>query len=178
MRKENILPLVLMSILSMLLIQGCGPTPEEETTDLSMEEVALEIIESSGPCTLITLDSAGQPRARIMDPFTPEKNFVIWFGTNTKSRKVEEIIANSRATINYYDKPGAAYVSLYGRAEIIENESIKQQYWKPAWEAFYPNYPEGYCLIKFIPNYLELISEKHGITGDPVTWKPSTISLQ
>jgi general stress protein 26 len=68
-------------------------------------------------------------------------------------------------------------VSLYGTAEIIDDEKLKEKYWKKTWQSFYPDYPEGYCLIRFTPRYLELISEKHGVTGDPLTWKPAAINF-
>lgn len=160
-----------------LLIIACQEESPQDKSTLSPEAVAREIIKQSGTCTLITLDSLAQPRARIMDPFLPEEDFIIWFGTNSNSRKVGELIANKRATIIYYDKAGASYVSLYGVAEIVTDEDIKAQYWKSSWQNFYPDYPEGYCLIKFTPDYLELISEEYGITGDPITWMPKTIKF-
>ena len=168
---NNSLPLLLV------LSYSCSTPSDQDNQQLSHEEIAHEIIRSSGTCTLITLDSIGQPRARVMDPFQPQDGFVIWFGTNTKSRKVTEIASNGRATLNYFDKAAAAYVSLYGQAEIVYDDALKSQFWKEKWRNFYPNYPDGYCLIKFTPDYLELISEKHSITGDPVTWKPARISF-
>lgn len=162
---------------ALVLLSGCTAETGQKEMTLTASEVATEVIMGSGTCTLITLDSLGAPRARIMDPFPPQQNFVIWFGTNTQSRKVAEIINDPRCTINYYDKATAAYVSLYGTAEIVRDDRLCREFWKPEWQAFYPNYPDGYCLIKFTPDYLELISEKHGITGDPVTWKPATISF-
>lgn len=170
-------PNLLLILISSNFLNSCQPPVDETSTVPSLEQVAREVIGQSGPCTLITIDSLGQPRARIMDAFPPEENFVIWFGTNTLSRKVKEIFDNERVTINYFDKPNGAYVSLYGRAEIIHDDSLKITYWKPAWQDFYPNYPKGYCLIRFTPDYLEVISEKHGINGDPRTWKPATLNF-
>jgi general stress protein 26 len=160
-----------------MLAGGCSNKAEQKPNELSHEEIALEIIKASGTCTLITVDSVGQPRARIMDPFPPEDNFAIWFGTNSNSRKVDEIHQNNRATVNYYDKATASYVSLYGTAEIVNDPEITKKYWKAAWNDFYPDYPKGYTLIKVVPKRIELLSEAHGILGDSITWQPTVILL-
>jgi len=162
-------------ILALAIAGSCTRQSNQVQVEQSLEEIAREIINNSGNCTLITVGDNGQPRARIMDPFPPQENFIIWFGTNVKSRKVNEIANNNRATVLYFDKTSAAYVSLYGSAEIINEPNLKSKYWKSDWQNFYPNYPKGYCLIKFTPDYLELISEKHGVTGDSATWKPANI---
>lgn len=156
---------------------SCGPQKESNPVELSIKEVAVEIIEAAGNCTLISLDSAGHPRARIMNPFPPSKNFELWFGTNDLSRKVREIKQDNRVTVIYYDKHSAAYASIYGTALIVEDSSSKTNYWKPEWSDFYPDYPEGYVLIKVIPERIEVISEKHGITGNPQTWEPEAITF-
>ena len=85
---------------------ACETSNQQDKKKLSLDAVAVEIIETSGTCTLITIDEKGQPRARIMDPFPPEDQFVIWFGTNVQSRKVEEVYKNNKTTVNYYDKEG------------------------------------------------------------------------
>src|SRR5210317_1255312 len=121
-----------------VLASGCSKKAEQKPNKLSHEEIAREIITTSGTCTLISIDSTGQPRARIMDPFPPDANFEIWFGTNTKSRKVNEIRQNNRTTVNYYDKETASYVSLYGTAEIVNDPEMTNKYWKATWQDFYP----------------------------------------
>ena len=167
----------LSSILLLSTVFSCSNPSDKHNSELGRKAIALEIMARSGTCTLITLDSTGFPRARIMDPFDPGENFVIWFGTNPESRKVEEIKNDPRVTINYYEELAGAYVSLYGKAEIITDSDQKSAHWKPEWKAYYPHYPEGYCLIKFTPDYLELISEKHGLRGDSRTWKPIIIDF-
>ena len=170
-------PVIIITVLVVLVFgYSCGSKSSTESVDLSIEEVAVEIIEAAGTCTLISLDSAGHPRARVMDPFPPEEELILWFGTNELSRKVKEILNDNRVTVIYYDKPSGAYASVYGEATIIKDLSSIEKYWKKSWNDFYPNYPKGYALIKVIPQRLEIISEKHGITGDPITWQPATIT--
>src|SRR5258708_32825940 len=73
---------------------------------------AREIMKTARYCALITLDSAGRPHARAMDPFPPEENMVVWLGTNPKSRKVAEIRRNQRVTLYYFVPEDRAYVTI------------------------------------------------------------------
>lgn len=138
-------------------------------------EVAREIIKSAYYATFITLDSEGQPRARIMEPFPPEDDFEIWFATNPKSRKVRQIRHNQKVTIHYFDKNKLGYVSLMGKAQIVNDNETKAQKWKNGWEKFYVNQTDDYMLIRFIPEKLELIGISQGFTGDKETWMPHSV---
>jgi general stress protein 26 len=147
------------------------------STNVKLYQAAKEIISASGICTLITLDEEGRARARAMDAFLPDENFVIWFGTNPKSRKVNQILHDPRVTLYYFDTSTTSYVMLYGTAEIIDGADDKEQHWKKEWSSFYPNYPKGFMLIKFTPNWMEVVSESRGITGDTITWQPAAIKF-
>ncbi len=148
---------------------------QNNLNDKELKEAAAEIIKSSGTCALITLDDEGQPRARTMDPFPPDDDFTIWFGTNAKSRKVEQIKNDARVTLYYLDSDGTGYVSIYGKAQLVDDKKLKEKYWKKEWEAFYPDKESDYLLIKFTPVWMELISEKNGIIGDPLSWEPPKV---
>ena len=139
--------------------------------------VAKEIILSSATCTLITLDDKGQPRARIMETLGPDHNFTIWFGTNPKSRKVLQIKNDSRVTLLYNDQDNSGYVTLYGEAEIVNDPKEKEERWKEEWAAFYEDRQDGFVLIKFSPDWMEVVSNSRNIMGDSVTWKPQRVSF-
>lgn len=154
---------------------GCRHKEAKQLTNDKLLLKAREIVLAAGTCTLITLDSTGHPRARAMDAFVPDDDFTVWFGTNPRSRKVNQIIQDPRVTLYYFDKTSASYVMIIGRAAIINTVAAKKKHWKPEWKKFYPAYPQGYTLIKVTPERLELLSESRGITGDPDTWQPPAI---
>ncbi len=139
--------------------------------------IAKEIMNGAENCALITLDSEGRPRARTMDPFSPEEDLTVWFGTNPKSRKVNQIKNDPRVTLYYYDQSTVGYVMIQGTAELVNDKDAKKQYWKEQWTAFYPDNDEHYLLIKVTPNWLELVSYKHGMEGDSIHWTPPNIQL-
>lgn len=128
--------------------------------------------------SLISVDKTGQPRARIMEPFAPEKDFTIWLATNPKSRKVRQIEDNPKVTLHFFDKQKLAYVSLMGKAYLVNDSKIKATKWKKGWEKFYKNKEDAYLLIHFVPEYLELINIAESYTGDSLTWKPHRVVLR
>lgn len=142
-----------------------------EATEKKLLITAREIIDSSRTCALITLDDESKPMVRIMDPFPPESDFTVWFGTTSESRKVKQIKNNPNVTLYYQDSDDTGYVVIHGTAQIIDDEKEKQKWWKDAWEDFYPNNREGYILIKVSPELMEILSESRGILGDPITWQ-------
>jgi len=149
-------------------------TPAEQ----KVLQAARKIIDSAYYGTFITMNQNGQPKARIMEPFKPGKHFEIYLATNPRSRKVQEIKHNPVATLHYFDKLRVSYVSLYGKARIVDDDSLKKKLWKAGWERFYKNRGDDYMLIKFEPDYLEVISIPEGLTGDDRTWMPSGVELK
>jgi general stress protein 26 len=131
---------------------------------------AKNMIEVIPYCTLITLDTTGHPAARIMDPFSPEENMVIWLGTNKNSRKVQEIKKDSRVTLFYEAPNGVGYVLIKGNAYLVDDPLKKKTYWKNEWDKFYTDQKEEYKLIKVVPFRLEILDFKNGIIGDSKSW--------
>ena len=171
--------------LSLTLLFACKSNDNDLVFkhEFSLEEqkvlqMADTIIKTAYYCTLITLDNQNQPRARIVEPFLPEKDYTIWIATNPKSRKVKQLKNNTAATLHYFDKNSLAYVSLMGNAFLVNDETIKAQKFKDGWDKFYPNKKEDYLLIKFVPKIVELISVNNQYPGDSISWKPHQVILR
>jgi len=172
-----------ISIFTFLSCTNVNPTQEDIREDFTHEEqkiinLSKEIIKETYFATLITVDKNGQPRARVMEPFEPDNNYIIWLTTNPKSRKVAQLNNNSKATLHYFDKKNLGYVSLMGNAFLINDEVIKSQKFKDGWDNFYKNQKDDYLLIKFIPKTLEIISVTNQYNGDSLTWKPHQVYLR
>lgn len=165
----------LYSFVFVILFVDCGKNTEKQ--NLTLKEVAKEIIVNAKNCALITVDSSGVAHARTMDPFLPEEDFTIWFGTNPKSQKVRQIKQNPKVSLYYFDTKNTGYVTLQGNATIINNSKKKEKYWKQEWESFYQDKTTDYVLIKFIPKRATIISEKHKTLGDSISWKTPQINF-
>jgi len=127
--------------------------------------------------TMITHTPRGLMRARVMEPFAPDSTWTVWLATNDRSRKVEEIRKDGRMTLHYFDRSSPGYVSLYGKAELVDDDSLKQKIWRPDWEKFYPG-RRHYLLIRFRPERLEMIDVGGGLPGDEKTWSPYVVILR
>ena len=139
---------------------------------------AREIIQSAGTCALITIDEKENPQVRTMDAFAPENDFTVWLATNPNSRKVSQIKKHPDVVLFYNAKNDNGYVSIHGRAELVDDKASKQKYWKEEWAEFYPDRDKAYLLIRVKPQYLELINYKRAINGDSATWKPVRVEFK
>lgn len=145
--------------------------------DKLIKSAAIEIISSSEFCALITLDSKGHPQVRTMEVLPVEEDFTVWFGTNKNSRKVNQVKNDPRVTVYYSDPIGNGYVVLTGTAVIVDDKQEKEKHWKEDWDQFYPDREKIFVLLKVTPDRLEVVSYKHGLTGDLVTWRAPSVSL-
>jgi general stress protein 26 len=168
---------IVISVLLSIPFSGFSQVIEQggSNADQRLIEAAKEIMNSVGTCALITLDDEGAPRVRAMAPFAPEEDLTVWFGTNSKSRKVDQIKKDPRVTLYYLDKDASGYVIIHGLARLVNDPQEKEKRWKAEWEAFYPDKTNGYLLIEVAPIWMEVLSPSRGIAGDPVTWQPPVV---
>ena len=161
-----------MNVLTLFFLLLPQPVPAERVL-----EVARATIKASGFCFLITVDQESQAQARLMDPFTPEDDMTVWMGTNRHTRKVQQIHRNARVTLACSDQKGQGYVTLLGRARVVEDLEERKKRWRKEWAGFYPGGPEGetYVLIEFIPAQIEVMSIQHKIASEPLAWKPAIL---
>ena len=153
---------------------------QNEPDDASRSQImdaARALISEASTCALITLDENQRPMVRAMDAFLPEPDFTVWFGTNPMSRKVTQIRHNPEVTLYYLGNEDSGYVVSHGQAELIDDQSEKNQRWKEEWKAFYPDQTDNYLLIKVSPQSMEVVSYPHGLLGDSITWLAPTISF-
>lgn len=143
----------------------------------SLLAVARRLMVDARYAALVSVDSTGAPQARTVEPFPPEPDFTVWIGTNPRTRKVGEIRRDDRVALHYYDPGAMGYVTLRGRAELVDDPVLKRRWWNPGWEGFYPDREKDYLLVRVIPERLEIVSPADGITGDAVTWRPPTVRL-
>jgi general stress protein 26 len=164
-------------IVSYSFIYCTSYSQNEDSVRNKLLAAARDIINNTTTCALITQDEKGIPKVRTMDPFAPGDDFSIWLATNPKSRKVVEIKNNPHVTLYYADKENQGYVTIRGTAQLVNDQKEKDQRWKEAWRNFYPDRKESYLLIKVTPEKLEVINYRKGISGDKLTWGPSSVEF-
>jgi general stress protein 26 len=109
-----------------------------------------------------------------MNPFPPDDRMTVWFATNDRSRKVEEIRRNPRVAL-YYGNHGKAegYAALYGKASIVTDEAMIRKLHRAYWDQAFPG-GRHLALIKVEAQRVEVISYKHGVNNlDPASAAPA-----
>ncbi len=168
-------------VLGLLTWTVGGPAPAQvqavprPTDRAGLLQVARRIVERSRYAALITVDSTGAPQARTVDPLPPDSGFVVWIGTNPRTRKVAEIRRQPAVALYWFDPAVNGYVTLRGEASLVNDPAEKMRRWKPEWRAFYPDPIRDFLLIRVKPVRLEIVSPTDGVTGDSVTWRPPAV---
>jgi general stress protein 26 len=122
----------------------------------------------------MTLGASGTIQARLMQPFDPEADLTIWFGTSPTARKVKAIQEQPQVSLGYADVQNGAYVTLTGCASIETDQAQRQQYWRETFAAFWPAGPASadYVLIKVVPTRIELMHIAQGVAPVPFGLRP------
>jgi general stress protein 26 len=142
--------------------------------------IASKIINNQNYCTLITSAGEDSPNARVVQPLPPEADLTHWFGTSPRSRKVQDILQHPDITVLYFAAHGMSYVTLQGRAQLIDDIEERKTRWAEGWRMFFPDGPEGddYILIRFEPVRLELMSFEYDVTPPPFGLLPAVLIRQ
>ena len=179
-KSNNIVSFIFASV---LLFSSFSLTAQDKQYQLQQEisrdsllTIARTIIDSARSRALITVDENGKPQARTMYVFPPEENMVIWLGTSTESRKVKQIKNNPNVMVFYYDTKGRSYVSLAGKARLVNDPEKKARYWKKSWTRYFPDPDKDYILIEVTPERLEICSYKYKLFWDS-SGKPAFVEF-
>jgi general stress protein 26 len=152
--------------------QPAAPAPRD-----SVISAARELISELHYCALITVDSAGQPQVRTMNPFPPEEDMTVWMATNWNTRKISEIKNNPRVTLYYADHSKAAgYVAITGKAVLVDDMAEKQKRKREYWKQAFPDF-KYLVLIKIVPEHLDIIYYKRHMLNESATWRSPGVDL-
>ena len=169
-----------LSLAVLAVLAGPARAAEEPRPKLDRKQLiaaAREIMAGQTYCGLITLDETGRPQVRTMNPFPPEEDMTVWFATNTRSRKVQEMRKDPRVVLYYANhKEATGYVALSGRAVLIEDmqEILKRK--RAYWDQAFPGL-RNLVLIKVVPERLDVLNYAKGALGDEVTWRTPSLEL-
>jgi general stress protein 26 len=139
-----------------------------------LDSVARRIVDAAAYATFITVDHMAQPQARTVQPVAPDQRWEIWFATNPRTRKVQEIRKNPRVAVHYFDPVTQSYVSVSGRARLVRDSATIHAHWHPAWSEYYPDRDSSVVLVAVTPIRVEVVSSSAGVNSDARTWRPQS----
>jgi general stress protein 26 len=136
-----------------------------------IKQAALDLMDKAEIAYLSTIDPDGFPSTRaifnlrnsskfpsLVPIFAPHgDDFLIYFGTNTSSRKMTHIRENPAVAV-YDCRPDEFHgLMLGGKIEIVHDPEIKKVLWQKGWERYYPtgyNDPD-YTVLRLKPLFAQ-----------------------
>jgi general stress protein 26 len=116
-----------------------------------------DIIETVG-IAMLTTQFAGGLRARPLEARPDRDAGIIWFLTDTRSGKDEEVAASPDIGLVFVDADDKAYLSITGRAEILRDPAQASAIWKSTDQVWWPGGPDDPTLrvLRVEPRTAEL----------------------
>lgn len=169
--------LACVTLLPLLGSAWAQTAPKAKPTREAILTAARGMVKANPYCALVTLDPAGAPSIRTMNPLPLEEEMTVWFATNDRSRKVLEIKKNPLVTVYFSNHQKAeGYVAVHGQASLVSDmaEILKRK--RAYWDHSFPGL-KHLVLIKIVPKRLEIISYQDKLTADPDTWEGPTVDF-
>lgn len=114
-------------------------------------EKSLDLMKNSRIALLGTNDEKGYPNIKAMLNLDTEGMKDIWFSTNTSSKRVSNLLKDSKACVYYIDEENFMGLMLVGDIEVLQDEESRKRLWFDGCEKYYPkgvNDPD-YCVLHF-----------------------------
>ncbi|MDH5823939.1 pyridoxamine 5'-phosphate oxidase family protein [Luteimonas sp. RD2P54] len=97
-----------------------------------------ELIEDVDIAMLTTVGPDGRLVSRPLGTQEVEFDGDLWFATGADSGKVAEIRANPQVNVAYASAAKNTYVSVSGKASIVDDREKIERFWSPAMKVFFP----------------------------------------
>ncbi len=108
------------------------------TRSEGIEKIA-ELIKDLRIAMLVTLDDQGRPSARPMATQETPFDGTLWFFTSVTSGKVHDVVNNPRVNVVYANSSAESYLSVSGRASIVDDRHRMRDLWTPFLRAWFEN---------------------------------------
>jgi general stress protein 26 len=91
---------------------------------------------------LTTMDRAGNFHTRPVQTLQVEGNQALWFFTDWRSSKVDELNHDVRVSLGYADPGRNVYCAVSGLGRLLRDIQKAKQLWSMEQRAYYPDGPE------------------------------------
>ncbi len=98
-----------------------------------------ELINGKQIAMLTSVSDEGHFHARPMAVLEVDFDGDLWFFTRKDAPKVDQIQQEPRVNVAYSDPSNQDYVSLAGKAKLVVDQALNEKYWKPQFEAWFPD---------------------------------------
>jgi general stress protein 26 len=96
-----------------------------------------ELLDEFGVAMLVTRTPEGDLRGRPMALAEVQPDGTLWFATDRHSAKVDELDKDGHVVVTMQSK--SKFVSLSGKAAVIDDRAKLAQLWKVEWQVWFPD---------------------------------------
>lgn len=114
----------------------------------SRQETLIDLAEDFDTVMLVTRAKNGDLRSRPMALAKVEEDGTFYFATDDDSGKIEEIRAAGEVNLSF--QGGRQFLSVSGRAKVVEGRALIEELWSPAWKVWFPEGKDDprLCILK------------------------------
>jgi general stress protein 26 len=88
---------------------------------------------------LTTVDQDGSLRSRPMATQATEFDGDLWFFTDARSAKIDEVQSEEQVNVSYANPDDSRYVSVSGTARLVRDPEKVRELWNPILKAWFPD---------------------------------------
>lgn len=117
-----------------------------------LKQFVVNLYEGENISFIGSVDKSGFPYIRAMlRPRKREGIKIIYFSTNTPTKKVQHFRNNEKACVYFCNPAAFQGALLIGTMEVIEEQAYKKMLWQQGDECFYPGgiSDPNYCVLRF-----------------------------
>lgn len=128
-----------------------------DRTDAEKRAHVRKLINGIRTAMMVTLSEQGTMHGRPMATADVDEAVdTLWFGTQRDSHKVDELRHDNRVALAYVNTSGSDWVSVTGRARVVDDRGKARELWGPHWKNWFesPDDP-NLVLIAVTPEIAE-----------------------
>ncbi len=119
--------------------------PSRDDVDDEAVNKVRSLIEGVRTCMLTSIDRDGGLISRPMAVQEVEFDGDLWFFSEADSPKVANVTADPAVNVAFVD--GSMWVSLKGRAEVVDDAAKKEELWNPFVAAWFTHEPADPAIV-------------------------------
>lgn len=97
-----------------------------------------KLVEEVRTCMFITATYSDTEHTRPMATIEVEADGSLWFFTDVRSIKVEEIAADNKVHLIYAHPGKETYIDVWGRGNVVTDKQQLKDKWSPVVKAYFP----------------------------------------
>jgi len=174
-----------------LMLSGKSFSMEKNLSDKEALAKFKKLVNDINVCMFIT-NSKKHDHTRPMATIEVEDDGTLWFFTDIRSIKVEEVSAQHTAHLVYAHPGKESYLDVWGKASVVNDKQTLEDKWSPVVKAWFPKGVDdpNLALLKLVPREVYYWDAEAGrmvsfikiiagaITGKPAFSKDAQGSLK